>query len=185
MAIIVGFSSAEFSADRTGSVVEPILRWLWPGATAAQLAAAHKLVRKAAHVVEYAVLGGLWFRALVRTWPRRPGAAAWLGLALTVAWAIVDESHQATLSSRTGSAGDVLLDAAAAAVAVVAMRLGWALAGDLATTVLLWIAAAGGAVFVGINLRAGVSSGALWVTVPLAAVLLLVPWWRGGRRGGK
>jgi hypothetical protein len=99
-----------------------------------------------------------------------------------VAWAIIDESHQATVSTRTGSARDVALDAAGAAVAVVAMRLGWALAGDLAATVLLWIAAAGGAAFVGINLLAGVSSGTLWVTVPLAAVLLLVPWWRRGRR---
>lgn len=182
MAIILGLSSSDLSSDRTGSFVEPILRWLWPSATAAQLSAAHWFVRKAAHVVEYSVLGGLWFRALVRTWPRWPGAAAWLAFGLTVAWAIIDESHQATVSTRTGSARDVALDAAGAAVAVVAMRLGWALAGDLAATVLLWIAAAGGAAFVGINLLAGVSSGTLWVTVPLAAVLLLVPWWRRGRR---
>jgi VanZ family protein len=182
MAIILGFSSGEFSADRTGSFVGPILKWLWPDATAGQLAAVHGLVRKAAHVVEYAVLGGLWFRTLVHTWPRRPGAAAWLAFALAVAWAVVDESHQATLSSRTGSARDVALDAAGAAVAVVAMRLGWGLAADLATTVLLWIAAAGGAAFVGINLVAGVSSGALWVSAPLALALLLVPWWRRRRR---
>lgn len=182
MAVILAFSSSGFSADRTGSVLEPILRWLWPGVTAAQLAAVHGLVRKAAHVVEYAILGALWFRTLVHTWPRRPGRAAWVAFALAVAWAAVDESHQASLPTRTGSALDVALDAAGAGGAVVAMRLGWGLFGTVATTALLWLAAAGGAAVIAINLLAGIDSGTLWLTVPLAALLLLLQWLRRSRR---
>ena len=182
MALILAFSSSGFSADRTGSILEPILRALWPGASAAQLAAAHGLVRKAAHVVEYAILAALWFRTFLRAGPRRPGRAAWLAFAVAVAWAVIDESHQATLPTRTGSALDVGLDAAGAGIAVLAMRLGWGLAGDLATTALLWLAAAGGLAIIGVNLAAGVDSGTLWLTVPLAVLLLLLQWWRRTRR---
>lgn len=178
MAVILAFSSSDFSAERTSRIVEPLLRWLWPGATAAEIAVLHGLVRKAAHVVEYAILGALWFRTFVQFAPRRAGRAAALALALAVAWAIVDESHQAALAVRTGSGRDVALDAAGAGAAVLAMWVGWRLFGTVATTAVLWLAAAAGAVIITANLASGGDSGTLWLTVPLAVLLLLTPWLR-------
>ncbi|PYO25528.1 MAG: hypothetical protein DMD85_03330 [Candidatus Rokuibacteriota bacterium] len=87
MATIAWFSTAEFSAENTGTVLRPLFRWLLPAATDAQLAALHLLTRKIAHVTEYALLAALWFVALTRErgLPRR--RAAWVALGVAVVWA--------------------------------------------------------------------------------------------------
>jgi hypothetical protein len=64
MAAIAWFSTDTFSADHTGAVLEPLLRWLLPAIRPAQIAAAHYLVRKGAHVTVYAILAALVLRAL-------------------------------------------------------------------------------------------------------------------------
>lgn len=182
MAVILGFSSSGFSAEHTGGILQTILGWIWPTATTAQLAWAHALVRKMAHVVEYAVLGTLWFRTLVHAAPARPGRAAALAVVIAAGWAVVDETHQATLPTRTGSPLDVALDTAGAGAAVLAARIGWAVGGDLAATALLWLVAVGGVAVIGVDILGGVDAGSLWVTVPAAGAILLVRWWRPGRR---
>jgi VanZ family protein len=173
MAVVLAMSSAEFSADNTGSVLHPLLAWLLPWLTPEHVAVLHGLTRKAAHVTEYAILGALWFRAFTRGGAAGPAPASWLALALSVGCAVIDEGHQTFLPSRTGSAGDVLIDALGALVAVVPARLGGWRAMDAATGVLLWVAAAGGLVMLTLGLAAGAGGGALWLTVPLAAGLLL------------
>ena len=172
MVTIAWFSTAEFSADNTGSVLRPLLRWLLPGATEAQLATLHLLMRKIAHVTEYAVLAALWFVALTRErgLPRR--RAAWVALGVAVVWAVLDELHQATVPSRTASAMDVVFDAAGATVAAVVGRYGSSRVLDVAALIFLWTAAAGGAVVIAIDLASGVSAGVLWLTVPAAAFAL-------------
>ena len=181
MAVILWLSSGDFSAEHTGSVLRPLLQWLFPWATATQLTAAHELIRKAAHVTEYAVLAALWFVTLTRArrWSARN--AAWAALLIAIGWACIDELHQATEPSRTASIGDVAIDTAGALVAAVVARRGWRVAA-VATTVLLWTAAIGGALVIAINLATGVRSGVLWVTVPAAAALLLLRWWRNASR---
>ena len=42
MAVIFWFSSGEFSADATGSFLMPLLRWLAPWASDAQLQTVHR-----------------------------------------------------------------------------------------------------------------------------------------------
>ena len=160
MATIAWFSTAEFSAENTGTVLRPLFRWLLPAATDAQLAALHLLTRKIAHVTEYALLAALWFVALTRErgLPRR--RAAWVALGVAVVWAVLDELHQATVPSRTASA-----------MAVVG-RYGGSRVLEVAALFFLWAAAAGGAVVIALDLASGVSAGVLWVTVP-AAVLAL------------
>lgn len=183
MAAIGWFSTGDFSAEATGGWFQPLLRALLPWASEARLAALHALARKGAHVAEYAILAALWLRAFVRgrAWP--PARAAWAALAISLAWAVLDEWHQSTLPERTGSAVDVLVDGAGAAGVLVLARLGWRRVADAATTVLLWLAAAGGAGLLVVNLLAGAPSGPLWLTVPLAALVLLVRWRRSGARG--
>jgi VanZ family protein len=181
MAAIMWFSSDDFSARNTGSVLGPLLRWLLPRVSPSQIEALHGIVRKTAHMAEYAVLATLWFITFTRErrWSAR--TAAWAALLIAIGWAFLDELHQATEPSRTASALDVVFDAAGALLALVVARMGWRRATRRLTTALLWTAAAGGALIIAINLASGVGSGALWVTVPIATALLLLRWRRSAR----
>jgi len=173
MTVVLSASSAEFSAANTGSLIGSALGWLFPGIAAHQVDLIHGAIRKLAHFTEYAILGGLWFRGLTRSELARPPVAAWLALLISVVCAIVDETHQSFVPSRTASVRDVLLDSVGALAAVVSSRLGWWGAADGATSVLLWISAVGGLAALTLDLVAGASGGLLWITVPVAAVLLV------------
>ncbi len=173
MTVVLSASSAEFSAANTGSLVQSILGWLLPGLHPHHVDVIHGVTRKLAHFTEYAILGALWFRGLARSGVARPPVAAWLALVLSVACAVVDETHQSFVPSRTGSARDVLLDSVGALAAIVPARLGWWGAADTATGVLLWVSAVGGLAALALDLAAGASGGLLWVTVPVATGLLV------------
>jgi VanZ family protein len=67
----------------------------------------HVLLRKLAHLVEYALLGAL------AMWARRSYAVA---LPWALAIALLDEGRQSLSPTRTGSGWDVLLDLAGAAI---------------------------------------------------------------------
>jgi VanZ family protein len=174
MAVIVGFSSDMGSAKHTGHWLFPIFKVFVPEATAAQLEAMHGLMRKGAHVTEYAVLAGLWFRAFTQGLARSSGAAGWIALGISLGWALLDEALQSMRPSRTGSGVDVAIDTAGALLAVALARSGWRRAADWTTTTLLWVGLLGGAVLLAVNALAGVPSGALWLTVPGAALLLFL-----------
>ena len=47
--VIFSFSTSYFSAENTSKFIDPILRFLMPGASAATIALGHAFVRKAAH----------------------------------------------------------------------------------------------------------------------------------------
>lgn len=114
--LIVYFSGGQWSGDHTSSWLGPLLRALLPTASPEALVAAHLLIRKAGHVIEYAVLAGLWRRSL--------GGGAWAPLGLAVLTACLDELRQWFTPGRVGSMADVLLDwaAAAAAIGLIALR---------------------------------------------------------------
>ena len=81
------------------------------------------LLRKLAHVTEFAVLALLWTRALaglLRPVARR--AAPWVAAAIALVWAAVDERHQHFVPGRVGSVRDVAIDAIGVVVAVVLVR---------------------------------------------------------------
>jgi len=178
MAVILSLSGDAFRDQATASVVRPLLEALLPWASAHMIDGLHWLIRKSAHMTEYGILAALWFTALTRNTrlPRR--GATWAALAVAVAWAAVDELHQATTTTRSGSAGDVGIDAAGAAVAAFFTGAGWRDALRYLTTALLWIAALGGAAILVVNVSTGVPSGILWLTVPAAAGVLV---WRARR----
>lgn len=172
MAVILWLASDSGSAEHTGRLIRPVLQFLFPAASPLQIDAMHGGVRKLGHAVEYAILAGLWFRAFVREGPtarRRAGGYAWM---IAAVWAVIDESYQSTVGSRTGSPLDVMIDAAGALAVAVPAACGWRPTADRLTDALLWIAAIGGAGLLALNLVAGVESGLLWLTVPVAAIAL-------------
>jgi VanZ family protein len=172
MAIIAWSSTAEFSAENTGTILGPLFRWLLPAASDAQIAALHDLTRKTAHVAEYALLAAFWFVALTRERGLSRRRAAWVAFLVAVGWAFLDELHQATVPSRTASAMDVALDSTGALAAATVGRHGGGRVLEVTTAVFLWVAAAGGALIIAIDLASGVSAGVLWLTVPAATVVL-------------
>jgi VanZ family protein len=182
MAAIMWFSSGEFSAENTGSVLGPLLHWLVPSLTATQVDAVHGAIRKGAHMGEFALLAVLWFVAFTRgpRWP--PRRAAWTALVICVAWSFLDELHQAMEPTRTPSVLDVGWDTAGALLASVVARMGWRRASRRLTTALLWLAAVGGAGLIAIDRATGVPSGWLWATVPAAVALLALRRWLGASR---
>ncbi len=96
-------STSYFSAANTGRIIEPILRWLMPGVSAATIASMHWLIRKSAHFTEYLVLFWLLVRGPMA---RRPH----LALGLCVLYAFLDEGHQMLVPGRTPSIYDVGID---------------------------------------------------------------------------
>ena len=72
------------------------------------------LVRKGAHMAEYAVLFVLYRRALRLSGAKRPGAAA---LVMCMVYAATDEFHQSFVDDRGPSPVDVMIDTAGAAAA--------------------------------------------------------------------
>lgn len=107
--VIAYLGSGGWGGDETSPWLVPFLSALFRGLSPELVEAAHFLVRKAAHVVEYAVLAILW---------RRATGGSWIALALSVLTASLDEFRQSFLPTRTGSIYDVLLDGTSAAAAL-------------------------------------------------------------------
>lgn len=78
------------------------------------------VIRKGAHLSEYALLFLLYFRALFLTGCGRHGI---LAFALTVFYAATDEVHQFFVPGRSASAADVMIDAAGALAAWMILAL--------------------------------------------------------------
>jgi VanZ family protein len=128
---VIFFGSTDLmSAEHTSRFIVPFLRWLKPDISPETLASIHFIVRKCAHVSEYAVLALLLFRAAIcvtnlKRSPRIFYASVWIGCVFVAA---TDELHQAFVASRGASANDVMVDSAGALlgllIAVVFARKG-------------------------------------------------------------
>jgi VanZ family protein len=119
------FSTGHFAGDRTGAFLVPLIRWLLPDASPAEIVSAHYWIRKAGHVFVYFVLSLLVFRGVrgERTGCRlRWVFEAWL---IASAYAVSDELHQWFVPGRGASVADVLIDSAAAAVAQLVAAIMW------------------------------------------------------------
>jgi VanZ family protein len=104
-------STGAFSAENTFGLMGPFIHALFPSATWHQIIVIHAIIRKLAHITEYAVLGLLLFRAFghgVRQ-PRR-SHVVFYSLVSIVVCAASDEGHQMFEVSRTASIIDVSID---------------------------------------------------------------------------
>ena len=116
------FSTSAFSSDETSRYIVPLLKFLMRNATPEQLQFWHHVVRKAAHVTEYCILGLLVYRAfqvdILNPWKLRILTIVFVAVA-----ASFDEFHQSFVPSRGSSIIDV----------------GWDCIGGLIALMLLWI----------------------------------------------
>ncbi len=109
--LVLFLSTNSASMSNTSRFVRPLLEFLFPNALEETLISYHALIRKLAHVTEYAILAFWASRAffnsskdfLRRFW----FAFAFLLVALV---ASIDETNQSYIASRTGSICDDLLD---------------------------------------------------------------------------
>lgn len=113
MGVIFWFSAmpGKVSSEQSGTVVELLLSLLSGIGVNAEGLDLSLLVRKAAHMTEYAVLFFLLRRALRLSGVSRPGLAA---LPLCVLYAAGDEFHQSFTEGRGPSPVDVGIDGAGA-----------------------------------------------------------------------
>ena len=105
-------STSLMSAEHTSRLIVPILLWLKPGMSPKTIWIILVIMRKCAHVSEYAILALLLWRAL-RSGPTLRTKLPTLFSAVLLACAVFaasDEFHQSFVKSRTPSVGDVLLD---------------------------------------------------------------------------
>ena len=118
--VISGLSTDAFSAAETGRLLMPLLRWLFPGASPATIDLLHAVVRKGAHVTEFAILALLWYRALDWRGSGWQTKAALTAFVLAAGFGALDEGHQMFVPSRTASLVDVGWDSLGAALGLVA-----------------------------------------------------------------
>jgi VanZ family protein len=87
------------------------------------------VLRKGAHMTEYALLTLLWARALRGLGADRGAGHARTGrvwvpaAAIALSWAAIDELHQGQVPGRVGTPRDVAIDAVGIALAAVAWRI--------------------------------------------------------------
>jgi VanZ family protein len=124
MGVIFAASSDTYSYEHSSLLVEPLLRWLFPHMPEAQIHTIHYLLRKCAHLTEYAVLALLLWRALRK--PVKNVFCPWnwrevrLVMLTTMLYAATDEFHQHFVLARTSLVSDVFIDTAGGAAGLLA-----------------------------------------------------------------
>ena len=125
MTLVFSASSDSHSNAHSSRIIEPLLRWLFPRLSEAHVQDLHELLRKCAHLTEYAVLALLLRRAVGSA--AKSGAPAWnwpvarLTLLLVMLYAASDEWHQRFVPTRTSLVSDVFIDTAGGAAGLLAL----------------------------------------------------------------
>lgn len=120
MVLISLASTSEFSAVNTSRFVRPLLLWLFPDISQERIRAVHFLVRKAAHLTEYAILAWLAARAFIASSHEFLRQRWFLtALLLIMIHALLDEYHQSFVPSRSGSLLDSIIDIAGGLMALI------------------------------------------------------------------
>ena len=129
MALVFSASADAQSFRHSSKYFEPLLRWLFPHLSPAQVEMLHHGFRKTCHLTEYAILAWLFWRAIRKPVKHDPRPWLWteagLALAIVFLYAAGDELHQAFVPSRTAQVSDVLIDTCGGAVALLLLWLRW------------------------------------------------------------
>ena len=118
---VIFFDSTDLmSAQHTSRFIVPFLHWLNPNMPPETAERVHFIVRKCAHVGEYAILALLLFRAAVWMTNFRWSVPILCLLVWSVCLfvAITDEFHQTFVPSRGPSTRDIIIDSSGAFLGV-------------------------------------------------------------------
>jgi VanZ family protein len=128
IALIFWASTDQFSSEHTGGIIRPWIEWLFPGMSPDGVEKLHDVIRKAAHVTEYAIFALLVARALIGS-SLALFSRGWLAISLLLlaAVAATDEYHQSFVPSRTAAIADVFIDMSGGLVALAILAV-WRLA---------------------------------------------------------
>ena len=130
MLVIFSASADTQSTEHTSRFLVPFLRWLTPEIAQETIDTVRWLVRKTAHLTEFAILAWLCWRALRKPIRRDPRPWSWriagLAVGAVVLYASSDEFHQSFVRNRTGLVTDVCIDTAGG---IIGIGLLWAIYG--------------------------------------------------------
>ena len=128
MTLIFSASGDTQSYEHSSHLIAPILRALFPHLSEEGVRVGVVVVRKCAHLTEFAVLGLLFWRAFRKPVRSDPRPWSWRdagrSVLLVALYAATDEMHQLFVPSRGPSVHDVLLDTSGA---ISGLLLAWAL----------------------------------------------------------
>jgi len=128
MAVIFSASSDSGSFRHSSQIIGPIVRWLFPHISEDALHAFVVIVRKCAHLTEFAILALLIWRALRKPVPKDGRLWDWSLAGKTILvvllYASSDEFHQLFVPSRQASVVDVMIDTTGGACGLLLL---WAL----------------------------------------------------------
>ena len=131
MALMAGMSTDLGQVSNSSRIIGPILHWFVPDISPEMEGRIVFLIRKNAHVTEYAVLGALVWRALRKPLrgDRRPWSAktACQAILFGACFATTDEIHQSFHPSRQGQFADVVLDTFGASLGIAIVWIVWRL----------------------------------------------------------
>jgi VanZ family protein len=123
MLVIFTASTDLGSAAHSAHLLIPFLYWMNPHMSPAGIELAQFIVRKGAHLTEYAVLAMLLLRALHSETRGRFARQALIVIGVAAIYAATDELHQSVNPSRTASVRDVMIDCCGAVVGLLTYRL--------------------------------------------------------------
>jgi VanZ family protein len=114
MCLIFTASTGAGSFQNSSRILAPLLHWLFPAMPQPDVNRIVFLIRKCAHMTEYAILALVVWRAIRKPIRNDPRPWSW-GQALAVAllvllYASSDEFHQRFVPGRDASLRDVMLD---------------------------------------------------------------------------
>jgi VanZ family protein len=109
LAAIHFFSTDAFASSETSRIIGPLLSFLFPGMTPAEIESWHGLTRKGGHVAEYFILAALALRCIRRVQPDFLTSRV-LCFLFILTTACIDEFHQSLTLFRGASLADVGYD---------------------------------------------------------------------------
>lgn len=126
------FSTGAFTAENTGSIIIPVLHFLFRRASPEQLAFMHHIIRKCAHFTEYFIFSLLILRGIRAGEKGTHLRWALITILIVAGYAALDEYHQSFVPGRTPAVTDVLIDTSGGATAQIVASL-WVLLGTART----------------------------------------------------
>ena len=129
MTLMAGMSTGLGQVSNSSRIIGPILHWFVPDISPEMEGRIVFLIRKNAHVTEYAMLAALVWRALrkplrgdLRPWSAKTACQAVL---FAACFATTDEIHQSFYPTRQGQVSDVVLDTFGASLGITLVWIVW------------------------------------------------------------